>query len=102
MHKLLCSAAAFIVLALPAAWVSADEPAGSSAFAAAFADAYAMGISAHDLDSATQVIGWQLSDSWYMGARDEKGAEDGLSLVWRGERKQLSVSLEEIRFVRRF
>jgi len=102
MYKLLCSAAALIVLALPAASVRADDPSGNSAFAAAFADAYAMGISAHDLDSATQVIGWQLSDSWYLGARDEKGADDGLSLVWRGEREQVSLSLEEIRFVRRF
>ncbi len=102
MCKLLCNAAALFVLALPGASVGADEPTGNSAFAAAFAEAYAMGISAHDLDSATQVIGWRLSDSWYLGARDEKDAEDGLSLVWRGERKQVSVSLEEIRFVRRF
>lgn len=102
MYKLLCSAATLIVLALPAAPVSAGDPAGNSAFAAAFADAYAMGISAHELDSATQIIGWQLSDSWYIGARDEQGADDGLSLVWRGERKQVSLSLEEIRFVRRF
>ncbi|MDZ7668628.1 MAG: hypothetical protein U5Q16_04130 [Gammaproteobacteria bacterium] len=102
MRTLLSSVIALIVLALPAASVSADDPAGGSTFAAAFADAYAMGISAHDLDSATQVIGWRLSDSWYIGARDEKGADDGLSLVWRGERKQMSLSLEEIRFVRRF
>ena len=78
---------------------SADEPAPDDF---ELNDSYALGIVAHDLDPDTEVIGWRLSRSWYLGQRDQKGADDGFSLVWQGERQQVSVSLEEIRFVRRF
>ena len=63
---------------------------------------YGLGITQHRLDGATEVVGWRISESWYLGQRDQKGVEDGLSLVWQGERKQVSLSLDEIRFVRRF
>lgn len=63
---------------------------------------YGLGITEHRLDGRTAVVGWRLGQSWYVGQRDQQGAEDGLSLVWQGERKQVSLSLDEIRFVRRF
>lgn len=63
---------------------------------------YGLGITEHRLDGATEVMGWRIGESWYLGQRDQQGAEDGLSLVWQGERKQVSLSIDEIRFVRRF
>lgn len=88
------------LLALAAgAGVAAEEPAAADLD---LGNVYAMGIAEYDLDPDTQVIGWRISNSWYLGQRDQKGAEDGLSLVWQGKRQQVSLSLEEIRFVRRF
>ncbi len=88
-----------VVGAGAAASASADEPAGQ---AFDLDDFYGLGVGQHRLDGATEVIGWRLSSSWYVGQREQKGAEDGLSLVWQGDRKQVSFSLDGIRIVRRF
>jgi len=63
-------------------------------------DRLALGIAEHRLDGQTEVTGWRLNRSWYLGYRDGDG--DGLSLVWQGRRQQLSISTEEVRFTRRF
>lgn len=106
-----CSAAGMRTAALLAllglalvAPARAGEPGQEAATPAAFEleRFYGLGITQHRLDGATEVTGWRISESWYLGQRDQRGAEDGLSLVWQGQRKQVSVSLDEIRFVRRF
>ncbi len=79
---------------------AAPEPAESAPFE--LERFYGFGITEHQLDAATEVVGWRISESWYVGQRDQRGAEDGLSLVWQGARQQVSVSVDEIRFVRRF
>lgn len=91
--------------ALGSTALRADEAAPRAATAPVAFDLnrfYGLGITQHRLDGATDVVGWRISESWYLGQRDQRGAEDGLSLVWQGERKQVSLSLDEIRFVRRF
>lgn len=99
MHRILPLPALVLALNLAAAPVAAEEPAAG---AFDFDELYALGISEHRLDSGTQVVGWRLNSSWYVGQRDQKGGNDGLSLVWQGDREQVSFSLDEIRFVRRF
>jgi len=91
-----------LALAAPA---HADGAAQSSAAAPSAFELerfYGLGITEQRLDGATAVVGWRISEAWDVGQRDQKNAEDGLSLVWQGERKQVSVSFDEIRFVRRF
>lgn len=61
----------------------------------------ALGIGEYRLDAGTDLTGWQLNGSWYFGHRDGDQA-DGLSLVWQGERQQVSISAEGIHFIRRF
>ena len=61
---------------------------------------YALGIVKYDLDHATQVMGWQVSDRWFFGR--QKGMDSGLSLVWQQQANQVSVSKDGLRFTRRF
>ena len=96
--------------------VAAEAPAGVPAGTAAaleqrqdvatddvsIARSYGFGVGAHRLDAATELYGWRLGGSWYVGQREQRGAEDGLSLVWQGDRDQVSFSLDGVRFVRRF
>ena len=95
--------------------VAAEAPAGPLAGAApleqrqdatldevSLARSYGFGVGAHRLDAATDLYGWRLGGSWYVGQREQRGAEDGLSLVWQGDRDQVSFSLDGVRFVRRF
>lgn len=86
-----------ILAASAVAW--ADEPAGEPFELDEF---WGIGIGEHRLDGATEVVGWRLNASWYVGQREEKGAEDGLSLIWQGDNDQVSFSLDGVRYVRRF
>ena len=96
-------AVAGVALGSAAARADGSAPEAATSSAAFELDRfYGLGITQHHLDGATDVVGWRISESWYLGQRDQQGAEDGLSLVWQGERKQASVSIDEIRFVRRF
>ncbi len=62
---------------------------------------YALGINRFDVDSHTEILGWQLSGSVYFGRQD--GEDSGLTLVWqRNARDQLSLSKEGLRLTRRF
>jgi hypothetical protein len=61
---------------------------------------YSAAINRHRLDSHTRVIGWRFGDSWYFGR--QKGGIGGLALVWQGDRKQMTVSTEGLRLIRRF
>ena len=76
----------------------ADEPIQSDALA--FGDGYPLSVEKYQLDHATQMTGWQIADSWYFGK--QKGADSGLTLVWQGDRKQVSVSKDGLRYTRRF
>jgi len=96
-------AATGLALGSAAAHADGAAPADAAAPAAFELDRfYGLGITEHRLDGATEVVGWRISESWYLGQRDEQDATDGLSLVWQGARKQVSLSLDEIRFVSRF
>lgn len=61
---------------------------------------YALGISRYDLDSHTDMIGWQLSNSVFFGRQG--GEESGIALVWQREASQVSLSKEGLRLTRRF
>ena len=60
---------------------------------------YGLGIGEFDLDDDTDMIGWRLNRSWYFGREDR---QDTVSLVWQGKQDRVSISVEEIRFTRRF
>ena len=61
---------------------------------------YALGVNRFDLDHRTEIIGWQLANSWYLGRQD--GLDSGLTLVWHQSRNQVSVSKDGVRLTRRF
>ena len=61
---------------------------------------YALGLSRYDLDSHTEIIGWQLRNSLYFGRQD--GLDSGLTLVWQQEANQVSLSKDGLRLTRRF
>lgn len=99
MHRIASNVLLLSSLALAAGTAHAEEP-DSTAFQ--LDEFYALGIGQHRLDAGTEVVGWRISPSWYVGQREQKGAEDGLSLVWQGDQQQVSFSLDGIRIVRRF
>ena len=61
---------------------------------------YALGINRFDLDSHTEILGWQISDSFYFGRQD--GVDSGLTLVWQQRANQVSLSKDGLRLTRRF
>ena len=61
---------------------------------------YALGIGRFDLDSHTEILGWQISNSWYFGRQD--GLDSGLTLVWQRSANQVSLSKDGLRLTRRF
>ena len=61
---------------------------------------YALGIGRFDLDSHTEILGWQISNSWYFGRQD--GLDSGLTLVWQRSANQVSLSKDGVRLTRRF
>ena len=61
---------------------------------------YALGIGRFDLDTHTEILGWQISDSWYFGRQD--GLDSGLTLVWQSSANQVSFSKDGLRLTRRF
>lgn len=62
--------------------------------------AYVLGINRFDLDEHTEILGWQLADSWYLGRQD--GLDSGLTLVWQQDANQFSLSKDGLRLTRRF
>ena len=102
---LLCCGAATAAEAPTASQVTAaalEQPRDAGLDDVSLARSYGLGVGAHRLDAATELYGWRLGGSWYVGQREQRGAEDGLSLVWQGDRDQVSFSLDGVRFVRRF
>ncbi len=67
-------------------------------------ESLALGMAEHRLDHRTELVGWRLNASWYLGHKDGKDGEkdEALSLIWQGERRQMSISTDGIRFTRRF
>ncbi|MEM7099900.1 MAG: hypothetical protein AAF541_16655 [Pseudomonadota bacterium] len=61
---------------------------------------YALGIGRFDLDSHTEILGWQINDRWYFGRQD--GLDSGLTLVWQQSSNQVSLSKDGVRLTRRF
>ena len=61
---------------------------------------YALGIRRFDLDAHTEIIGWQLRESWFLGRQD--GLDSGLTLVWQRHANQISLSKNGIRVTHRF
>ena len=90
----LAIAAGLLLLGVPAV----AEPPEPSSFQ--LGETWAMGIVEHQLDDETEITGWRLNRSWYVGQQD--GADDGFSLVWQGRRDQVSISSDGLRFPRRF
>tara|TARA_Y100001933_G_scaffold262591_1_gene320658 strand:+ start:3056 stop:3388 length:333 start_codon:yes stop_codon:yes gene_type:complete len=86
----------------PAAGALPDRQQAGTLEGVSLARSYGFGAGAHRLDAATELYGWRLGGSWYVGQREQRGAEDGLSLIWQGDRDQVSFSLDGVRFVRRF
>jgi hypothetical protein len=63
-------------------------------------EVFAWGVAEQSADDFTRMTGWRLTDSWHFGY--QQGLDSGLSLLWQGERDQVSVSSDGIRFTRRF
>ncbi len=61
---------------------------------------FAWGVAEQSADDFTRMTGWRLTDSLHLGY--QQGLDSGLSLLWQGERDQMSFSTEGIRFTRRF
>ena len=61
---------------------------------------YALGIGRFDLDTHTEIIGWQIADKWYFGRQD--GMDSGLTLVWQQSVHQVSLSKDGLRLTKRF
>ena len=61
---------------------------------------YVLGLDRFDLDDHTEILGWQLNDSWYFGRQD--GEDSGLTLVWQATVNQISLSKDGVRLTRRF
>lgn len=61
---------------------------------------YVLGLDRFDLDDHTEILGWQLNDSWYFGRQD--GEDSGLTLVWQANVNQVSLSKDGVRLTRRF
>ena len=79
---------------------TASEKIAKSLQAVDVAKSYALGVGRFDLDHRTEIIGWQLANSWYLGRQD--GLDSGLTLVWQQSTNQVSVSKEGVRLTRRF
>lgn len=94
-------ASAWLTASAPALAEPPRSPAETLSAAVELREQLTLGIIEHQLDAGTELTGWRLNHSWYLGHRDGDG-EDGLSLVWQGQRRQVSISTEEIRFTRRF
>jgi hypothetical protein len=63
-------------------------------------EVYVWGVTEHSADDFTRMTGWRISNSLHVGY--QQGLDSGLSLLWQGERDQMSVSGDGIRFTRRF
>lgn len=61
---------------------------------------YVLGINRFDLDSHTEILGWQLSNSMYFGR--QSGEDSGLTFVWQKSSNQVSLSKDGLRLTRRF
>lgn len=63
-------------------------------------EVYVWGVAEHSADDFTRMTGWRVSKSLHVGY--QQGLDSGLSLLWQGERDQMSLSSDGIRFTRRF
>lgn len=76
------------------------EPESSGFVGLDFDTEYTLGLARFDLDTHTEILGWQVSDQWYFGRQD--GADSGLTLVWQEAENQVSLSKDGLRLTRRF
>ncbi len=103
-RRALCGA--LVVAALTVQGVAQADPLVSSVQTQAHLEqmdigkGYALGLTRFDLDAHTEVLGWQLSDTWYFGRQD--GEDSGLTLVWQQKANQVSISKDGLRLTRRF
>ena len=61
---------------------------------------YALGLTKYRLDHETEMLGWQVSNSWYFGR--QRGEDSGLTLVWQQDNHQVSFSKDGLRLTKRF
>lgn len=96
---LICSGVfATPVLAEGSDWVEARD---GASFSTVNVDAgYVLGLDRFDLDEHTEILGWQITDSWYFGRQD--GEDSGLTLVWQSDENQVSLSKDGVRLTKRF
>ena len=90
-----------LVHAEGADWLSEGEGNAVDAFDQVSVDTgYVLGVDRFDLDEHTEILGWQLNESWYFGRQD--GEDSGLTLVWQASANQVSLSKDGVRLTRRF
>lgn len=51
-------------------------------------------------DTHKQIVGWRLTDRWYLGRQQSR--DRGVTLVWQASTNQVSLSQEGVRLTRRF
>jgi hypothetical protein len=61
---------------------------------------YALGVHRFQLDGGNQVLGWKLSDRWYLGR--QRGDDSGLALVWQHQRTRFALTRDGVRLTRNF
>ena len=77
-----------------------EESASAVVSQVEIAKSYALGLNRYDLDAETELLGWQISDSWYFGRQD--GLDSGLTFVYQQQENQVSFSKDGLRLTRRF
>lgn len=65
-------------------------------------ETFALGVVERRLDARSELIGWHLNGSWYLG-REHGDVDEAVALIWQGDHhEQFSISTEGVRFTRRF
>ncbi len=97
--------AAFLT-ALSLAWAAApavadqQEPQRPRAFR--LDETFVMGVVERKLDARSELIGWHLNGSWYLG-REHGDIDEAVALIWQGDHhEQFSISTDGLRFTQRF
>ncbi len=61
---------------------------------------HALGIHRFALDGRNEVVGWKLSERWYLGR--QRGDDSGLALVWQHDQTRFSLTPDGVRVSRSF
>jgi hypothetical protein len=61
---------------------------------------WVLGIRRFQMDGGPQLVGWKLSDHWYLGRQRSEGST--LALVWQKDRTRFSLAPDGVRVTKSF